>query len=413
MLENLLTRASILMEQNRIDEAINILLSQYGNMSEDYSYILLLCQCHIEKGDYKKAKEMAERLILLSPDNPFSYYFKSTILWREDKTLDAEKYLKKAIQIDPNNPDFFGQMAAIQIELRKFEEGLQQAEIGLSIDASNLFCLNMRTKALIKLGRKEVEDTIYQTLAEDPENEFSHINVGWSLLEKGDNAKALIHFKEALKVNPNSEAAKAGLVEALKARYIFYKWFLKYTFWMNNLPPKTQWGVIIGGVIGFRVVGKVFENTPILKPFLIPLVVLYLSFVLSTWIINPLSNLLLRLNSFGKFALTKDEIRASNLSGISVIIALISGIAFLFSFNLFFLVPDILGLTMVVPISGTFNAEGKGRKVLTIYSAILFIIGILAVLAAINTAVPLNSFSNMYIFGFVGFTWVSNIFTIK
>ena len=39
-------------------------------------------------------------------------------------------------------------------------------------------------------------------------------------LEKGNPKKALEHFKEALKQEPNLESAKAGIVHALKAKNI-------------------------------------------------------------------------------------------------------------------------------------------------------------------------------------------------
>ena len=67
------------------------------------------------------------------------------------------------------------------------------------------------------------------SLAHDPENPYTHQARGFALLQQGDAKGALVHFQEALRRDPQSRGARAGLVEALKAQNPLYRvvlaWF--------------------------------------------------------------------------------------------------------------------------------------------------------------------------------------------
>ena len=81
---------------------------------------------------------------------------------------------------------------------------MELADRSLEIDAENLLGLNTRSTALLKLNKSEESfSTIEGALREDPNNAYTHANYGWGLLEKGSHKKALEHFKESLKHNPN------------------------------------------------------------------------------------------------------------------------------------------------------------------------------------------------------------------
>ena len=114
-------------------------------------------------------------------------------------------------------------------------------------DPENVFCLNTKSTAQLKLGHEEEAfQTVEGALNEDPEDSYTHTNYGWGLLQSGDVPKALHHFKEALRLDPSNNNARSGMIEALKAKYWFYKKFLSYQFWMQKKSSKFQWGFIIG-----------------------------------------------------------------------------------------------------------------------------------------------------------------------
>src|SRR5205807_5174625 len=102
-----------------------------------------------------------------------------------------------------------------------------------------------------KLGRtQEAVQAVESALAREPENALSHANLGWSYLHQHDHKKALEHFREALRIDPENDYAKAGLVQALQARYFLYGLMLRYFLWMGRQSRTLQWIVILGLFFG-------------------------------------------------------------------------------------------------------------------------------------------------------------------
>ena len=86
-------------------------------------------------------------------------------------------------------------------------------------------------------------------LAQDPEDARTHLNLGWSKLSAGQPREAADHYLEALRLDPASDTARAGLVEALKARNPIYRVFLWWFLWLARLPTALAFAVLIGTVI--------------------------------------------------------------------------------------------------------------------------------------------------------------------
>ena len=58
--------------------------------------------------------------------------------------------------------------------------------------------------------------------------------------------------REALRIAPENEYARHGLVEALKARHLVYRMMLAYFLWMARLSSKARWAVVIGALVLFN-----------------------------------------------------------------------------------------------------------------------------------------------------------------
>jgi tetratricopeptide (TPR) repeat protein len=409
MITNSLERAKLLMEQNRFKEAEKELQLSLPADPNNPDVFALLSICKSEEKKYKEAEELIKTAISLSPADSFLLYLYARVLFDQDKSKEAENKIREAIQSNPFNADYFGLLSSIYLHKKEWEEGLNYANKGLAISPDNIVCLNLRSTALLKLDKKEESyDTISEALHYNPENASTHTNLGWGLLEKGEHKKALDHFKKALQINSESENAKAGLVEALKARYFFYRLFLKYSFWIGNMKSGAQWGVLIGFYVGFKIVKQVAASNPDLKPFLMPLIFLYILFAISTWIIGPISNLFLRFNVYGKYALTKDEIRSSNFVGASLVLGLLAFAVYLFIPADVFLIAGIFGVSMMIPLSGMLApVTQKGRLILISYTAGLAIVGIATLIAVIGNSSG-DTLSMVYLIGLFLYQWVAN-----
>jgi hypothetical protein len=75
----------------------------------------------------------------------------------------------------------------------------------------------------------------------------------------------------------------------------------------------------VGGFLGYQVLRSVARNSPQLAFWIVPLLVLYVLFVIMTWVSSPLFDLLLRLNRFGRLALSREQIITSNWVAICVL----------------------------------------------------------------------------------------------
>ena len=127
---------------------------------------------------------------------------------------------------------------------------------------------------------------------------------------------------------------------------------------------RAQWAIILGGYFGNQILGGVAKSNPELAPWVLPLRILYVAFALLTWTADPLFNLLLRLNRFGRLVLTREQIVSTNWIGSCILVALLALAAFLLSdFSAPFLLAAAVFGFLVLPLAGTFKcAEGWPRK---------------------------------------------------
>ena len=105
--------------------------------------------------------------------------------------------------------------------------------------------------------------------------------------------KAAEHFREALRLDPQNDWARRGIIEALKARHFIYALMLKYFLWMARFSRGGQMGILLAAYFGNRILAGVAHANPNLAPWILPLRILYVAFALMTWLAYPLFNLCL------------------------------------------------------------------------------------------------------------------------
>jgi tetratricopeptide (TPR) repeat protein len=368
-----LQRALVLFDQSRPDLAEKELALALAADPDDpvaHSYLAL---CLREKDDLSRATEEAQTAVRLAPDWAFPHYVLSRVHDARNRMEEAEAAIREALRLNPENASFHAVLASLRLQQRDWEGTLQAAEKGLECDAEHVSCNNIRAMALTKLGRaEEASATIARTLARDPEDAFSHANQGWTSLHQRDTKKALEHFREALRLNPELTFARAGLVEALKARNPIYALMLRYFLWMGHLSRPAQWGILLGGYFGYRLLGDLAERNPALAPWLMPLLVGYIVFAVMTWVSGPLFNLLLRLNRYGRYALSEDQSRAAQWVGGLLVPALGCLIAWLITDEPLTLIGALYFGLLLLPVSALFNCDkGWPRNWMTVYTLAL------------------------------------------
>jgi tetratricopeptide (TPR) repeat protein len=420
-----LQRAILLVQQGRHEQAINELRqSLTADPHDPYPHALLgICLAKLEK--FQDATAEAQQAIHLSPDFPFAHYVHASILHDRHRNDEALTAINEALRLDSSDADYFALLSNIHIDEKRWRDALEAAERGLQLDSEHVACTNLRAIALVKLGRKaEAGATIDAALARNPDNAITHANQGWTLLQRGDQKKALEHFREALRLDPENEWARHGIVEALKARNFIYAFMLRYFFWMSRFKGRTQWLIILGAYFGNQILRGLATSQPALAPWLLPIRILYIAFALMTWIADPLFNLLLRLNRFGRLALSREQVVAANSLGACIFLAML-GLAGWIAFGSDGPWPFAAGVfaCLAVPVTGIFKcSSGWPRNAMAMYSAALALVGFLAIGAFTYDALhPYRSQDHsagwalfgLFLLGAAGSTWLVNLLIMQ
>jgi tetratricopeptide (TPR) repeat protein len=389
-------RARLLIQQSRYELATKELQKALAADPDDPIAHALMAVCLAEQKKFDQAYGEARQAATLAPEMPYAQYVLAYVRCRQDLLPEAEQAINNAIQLDPWDADHFALLAQIKFQQRKWRDALEAAERGLEIEAEHLASANLRAMALNRLGRQaEAGRALEDALAQDPENALTHANQGWTALQRGEAQKALEHFRESLRLDPTNDWARSGMIEALKARYFVYRLMLKYHFFMSRLSGRAQWFVLIGLYFVAKIV-----------PFLfIP----YLIFVFLSWTSDPLSNLMLRLNRYGRLLLTKEEIVASNLVGGLLLTAVASVIIAALTWKPPAIIAAAGCVMMTIPVAGSFNIEKpKPRRAMFIYTGVM---GVLLVVGFLLSLIGSQSYFlliPLFVLGFMLFSWIAN-----
>ena len=302
--ENVLTTVRHYISVGRHNQAIKELNHALSSAPEDPELHFLLALCYYEKDKYKRALHHIFQTLQKAPDNALVHQTYGAILIALNQHKQAQMAIDQAMRLNPQDADNYAVQAQLYIERQYWDDALAAADDGLAIDPENTDCLNFRSMALTKLRRhKDASATIATTLHQAPENPNAHANMGWQKLHQNQPREALTHFQEALRLQPDNDYAKSGLVEALKARNPIYRVLLAYMLWMITLSPGVRFGVLIGGYVLYRIALGLVGGNPQLGVILWPLIAVYVLFALLTWVGVPAFNLLLLIHPYGRYAL--------------------------------------------------------------------------------------------------------------
>ncbi len=332
--------------------------------------------CLVSLAKHEDALQEAEAAIGLEPEWAFPHFVRSHAYMGMNKPKLAEQAIRQAIQLDPEAAMYWGTLAHTQNDRKLWREAIESAETGLELDPEDESCLSARAFAYIQSGRHEDADLTLETaLHRDPEDAHLHAMKGWSHLQKNDPHQALIHYREALKLDPESDMARAGLVEALKARNLIYRTVLRWFLLLTRIEARWIFAIMIGTVFARRILMSAARAIPSLAFIFMSVFWLMVAFILLTWVAEPFFNLVLRLDPVGKHALTRKNIRQTNWLMGSILVVVLFVVLWLLD------VPAMgqgvfLSAAMIIPLMTALRANGfRARSILWGYTAVLVLVG--------------------------------------
>lgn len=404
-----LSRAELLLQQSRHAEAEKEATLALAENSENAQAHAVLALCRMGLGRSSEAVESARRAIGLSPEEPYFHYVHGVVLHDMDRFDDAMQAANAAITLDPADANWYSLRASVHLAKGDWKAALADADAGLALDAENVGLANLRSIALLQLGRRsEAAIATEGVLNRSPENAMSHANQGWRCLHENDPRRAQEHFREALRLEPDLEFARRGMLEALKARNPIYRVMLAYFLWMGRQSSRIQWAFIIFTIVVVRIVRQAAMANPSLGLVLWPLVVLFYAFIYLSWTAQPVFNLLLRFDRFGRYVLSREERNASNWYGASLLLIPATGIWWSFDRGIAPLFALISSVMFTVCVAASFSRKGRNRLIVGAASGVLALVGIVATVVTVNSGNPVLFVG--FFLGFLGFQFLANAF---
>lgn len=408
-----LARARVLLNTARYADAEVELRHTLAISPDDAIPHALLAHTLVRLERADEALTEAKTAITCAPDRDYPHYVHAVALGALGREEEALRAIRSALSISPEDADYYAFEGSLYLGMKVWRRALASAERGLQCDPEHVGCLNVRGQALVGLGRRDEGRASLETaLTQDPEHASTHARLGWASLDAGNTDEAFGHFREALRIDPMYGWARAGIVEALKARNPLYRLLLRYFLWMSRLTDQEQWEVV-GAIATARMMLRATASAFFpLYLLVLPLDFLFFCFRILTWIARPLFALTVRFNKLGRHALPKEDIVASNWIAICLITTVLSGMLGLALQTWAFLVPVVVSLMMIVPLSGVFQApRGWGRISLSLYTGLLGLSGLAAfVLALIGTPISVGLGvipCALFLLGWSSFFWIA------
>jgi Tfp pilus assembly protein PilF len=276
-----------------------------------------------------KALEAIEGAIANEPTDPDYLSTKAMILCEMNRGKDALAISEDALALEPGSYQWYAKATSLA-GLRKWSDAWVACENALEIDPDYDSALDLKNVILRVQGDLDsAESATMAQLSRNAESPTALSNAGWTKLQRGDRAKAEELFREALRIDPTNEYARSGLIQAFKSRSLFYRLYLKWVFMLQRMEGKTQWILMIGIYLGYRVGRELLEKVHPLLGVL--MVVLYLGLCFGTFLAPGIGSGLLLKDRFARLALTgKEKLDGLVVSGLFFGGSFLAGIGFLF-----------------------------------------------------------------------------------
>jgi len=378
---------------------------------------LALCQMS-QPGKKRRALETIEEAIRLHPDEPFYFSVKAIILAELHRGKEALAAAEAAVRLNPDDTFALSAKANAFCAMDRWAEAEEWSRRALALDGDNAMAANILAHTLRMQGKRQLNtEAVERLLAADPEDSFAHVNAGWSALHSRDQGRAEQHFREALRLDPESDMAREGLLEAFRARSWFYRAYLSYCFFMQRYTEGKQWMIFLGAFFIYQVSRHYLES---LNPvYAGVLVAVWLGLVLWVWLAPGIGNFLILLDRSARLALKPGE----RHQGIAVGGVFAGGtfvtIAGLVSGYYPLLVAGVGLLVTTIPASLTFgNASLRGRRLFGTLTLLSYAaVGFMTVLEWGRHPAPMHPLSRglgtFALFAAVACTWLGNIRSLR
>lgn len=201
-----LERARFLYDVERYAQAEEELQRELAVEPDNATVYAFLGVCLSHRHQHEPAIAAVKQAIALEPDSDYAHFAMARVLNNCSRLHAAEAAIAEAIRLNPLEARYFKLQSSIYYDQSRWHESLAAAQQGLKIDSEHLGCLNIAALALARLGTfQEAESLLLAALTINPEDAFTHSNLGWVYHQQSKYDQAVEHFQEVLRLEPEDE----------------------------------------------------------------------------------------------------------------------------------------------------------------------------------------------------------------
>jgi tetratricopeptide (TPR) repeat protein len=231
-----LQRGEMLRNQSRHAEAEKYLqqaITEQPSNAEGY-YQLAFCYCNWSNHG-QKALDTIDRALSLDPNRAEFYSLWAWILGNLGKQKDAIQVADHALEINPHSILALNAQTRAYSALHDWKQAEAHARRTLALNSRNELAANLLAQALRQQDRLQESDAVTASLlAQVPDNAMAQCNAGWSALQAGDHRRANQHFLEALRLDPDYDYARRGLLHSFNSKVWIYRIYFQFVAWLGK-----------------------------------------------------------------------------------------------------------------------------------------------------------------------------------
>lgn len=356
-------RGDFLFDQGRWGGALEEYQAYLAEYPDDSHALCMAARCFLRLELYGRASEYAGQAIAMTPDYGYAYYIQAFVYFSRNLPEDARSAMNTALELEPTNPDFWVLSARLLMEKADWKGAQQAAETALGFEPQHSDALIVKAGVLVRQGLyNEAISVLDSVLQENPEDEQALTELGFLYLHQSRWDEALETFQSALAIDPESEGARAGLMNAMRAKFPAYGLVLRYFLWMNRFSKKYQQLLMYGMSFLARILGGLKKDYPAWAPLIGLVLIVFRVFTYLTWTIRAGTTLLLRFNKVGRSLVNDEEILESNLVGGMWLAALLCWLYHMWvdPFTQFCRIGIPIFLTLPLVVGGAFGYTSDG-----------------------------------------------------
>ena len=172
----------------------------------------------VQMKNFDDALKNFEQAIALSPLNPVRYRAACDILFARERFQDVISLLEKAVKQGVEFKELYHYLSQGYFAIKEYSKAQRYVKSALALDPENVIYLNQMGICLKQQGMLDDASKVYnQIIKLDQDNVAALYNKAMLCDTKGDVADALKLLERAVKKDPTFEPAKVKIVE-LKAK---------------------------------------------------------------------------------------------------------------------------------------------------------------------------------------------------